>query len=161
MRSRTCASSPRSSSTPNNRYGVSVLSLGIETSCDETAAAVVSSTGEVLSDVVKSQVDIHVRYGGVVPEIAARDHARALPLVVDEALERAGVTLDGVDGIAVTVRPGLLGALLVGVQFAKGLAWGKNKPIVGVDHLVGHLLAVFLRREGAPARPEFPFVALL
>lgn len=140
---------------------MSVLALGIETSCDETAAAVVSSTGEVLSDVVRSQVAIHERYGGVVPEIAARDHARALPLVVDEALARAGITLDGVDGIAVTTRPGLLGALLVGVQFAKGLAWGKEKPIVGVDHLVGHLLAVFLRREGAPAAPPFPFVALL
>ncbi len=140
---------------------MSVLALAIETSCDETAAAVVSSDGDVLSDVVRSQVAIHVPYGGVVPEIAARDHARVLPLVVDEALTRAGVGLDGVHGVAVTSRPGLLGALLVGVQFAKGLAWAKDKPLVGVDHLVGHLLAVFLRRDAAAEAPAFPFVGLL
>jgi N6-L-threonylcarbamoyladenine synthase len=140
---------------------VSTVVLGIETSCDETAAAVVSSDGSVLSDVVKTQIDIHVPYGGVVPEIAARDHAQALPRVVDEALARSGRSLHQLDGIAVTAGPGLLGALLVGLQFAKGLAWAADKPLVGVDHLVGHLLAVFLRRSPEHRSPPFPFVALL
>ncbi|WP_437625046.1 tRNA (adenosine(37)-N6)-threonylcarbamoyltransferase complex transferase subunit TsaD [Sorangium sp. So ce1151] len=138
--------------------------LGIETSCDETAAAVVTEGGDVLSDVVRSQVALHAPYGGVVPEVAARDHARAVVPVVREALARAGVTAADLDGIAVTSRPGLAGALLVGLQAAKGLAWAAGKPLVGVDHLVGHLLAVFLRRDGAPApdeRPAFPYVALL
>lgn len=135
--------------------------LGIETSCDETAAAVVTEGGDVLSDVVRSQVDLHAPYGGVVPEVAARDHARAIVPVVREALARAGLGIAELDGVAVTSRPGLSGALLVGLQAAKGLAWGAGKPLVGVDHLVGHLLAVFLRREGAPAPPAFPFVALL
>ena len=141
--------------------------LGIETSCDETAAAVVeigaNDTGNVLSDVVHSQIAIHAPYGGVVPEVAARDHARALPRVIEEALQRANQTLDTVDGIAVTARPGLLGALLVGVQAAKGIAWAKGLPLVGVDHLVGHLLAIHLRRDLAAPHdaPEYPFVSLL
>ena len=136
--------------------------LGIETSCDETAAAVVTATGEVLSDVVRSQIAAHAPYGGVVPEIASRDHARAVAPVVIEALAQAGVELRDVDGIAVTNQPGLSGALLVGLQMAKGLAWAAEKPLVGVDHLVGHLLAVFLRRPAAEAKvPEYPFVALL
>jgi N6-L-threonylcarbamoyladenine synthase len=136
--------------------------LGIETSCDETAAAVVTETGDVLSDVVKSQVALHAPYGGVVPEIASRDHARAVIPVVREALAAAGLELRGVDGIAVTSQPGLSGALLVGLQAAKGLAWAAEKPLVAVDHLVGHLLAVLLRRPGQDApRPEYPFIALL
>ncbi|AUX30029.1 MULTISPECIES: tRNA (adenosine(37)-N6)-threonylcarbamoyltransferase complex transferase subunit TsaD [Sorangium] len=138
--------------------------LGIETSCDETAAAVVTEGGDVLSDVVRSQVELHAPYGGVVPEVAARDHARAVVPVVREALSRAGVAAADLDGVAVTSRPGLAGALLVGLQAAKGLAWAAGKPLVGVDHLVGHLLAVFLRRGGAPPqeeRPSFPYVALL
>jgi N6-L-threonylcarbamoyladenine synthase len=135
--------------------------LGIETSCDETAAAVVSSDGFVLSDVIRSQVDIHAPYGGVVPEVAARDHATALPEIVRRALADAGRTLQEVDGVAVTNRPGLAGALLVGLLTAKGLAWGAGKPLIAVDHLVGHLLAVFLRREGATEPPAFPFIALL
>ncbi|MEJ7728508.1 MAG: tRNA (adenosine(37)-N6)-threonylcarbamoyltransferase complex transferase subunit TsaD [Polyangiaceae bacterium] len=136
--------------------------LGIESSCDETAAAVVTEAGLVLSDVVRSQVEAHAPYGGVVPEIAARDHARAVVPVIREALARAGVELAAVDGIAVTVQPGLAGALLVGLSAAKGLAWAAEKPLVGVDHLVGHLLAVFLQRSEAPAPvPTFPFVALL
>jgi N6-L-threonylcarbamoyladenine synthase len=134
--------------------------LGIETSCDETAAAVVTEAGDVLSDVVRSQIALHAPYGGVVPEIAARDHARAVVPVVREALARAGIDLAGVDGIAVTVRPGLAGALLVGLQMAKGLAWAAEKPLVGVDHLVGHLLAAFLRRDDS-VPPTYPFVALL
>jgi N6-L-threonylcarbamoyladenine synthase len=136
--------------------------LGIESSCDETGAAIVDETGRVLSDVVHSQVALHAPYGGVIPELASRDHLRNAGPVVREALARAGLGWDGVDGIAVTNRPGLVGALLVGVQMAKGLAWARGLPLVGVDHLVGHLLAVFLRRGGSEeAPPEFPFVALL
>jgi N6-L-threonylcarbamoyladenine synthase len=143
--------------------------LGIESSCDETAAAIVTDAGDVLSDVVMSQVEVHARYGGVVPELASRDHTRNVGPVVREALARAGLRLAEVDGVAVTNRPGLLGALLVGVQVAKGMAWAADLPFVGVDHLVGHLLAVFLRRppaHDAPSdapqeMPAFPFVALL
>lgn len=140
-----------------------MIILGIETSCDETGVAVVKSDGTVLSDVVHSQVALHAPYGGVVPELASRDHLRNLRPVLRAALERAGVTLDAIDGIAVTCRPGLTGALLVGVQLARGLAWSTGKPLVGVDHLIGHLLAVFLRHPGEspPEPPEFPFVALL
>jgi N6-L-threonylcarbamoyladenine synthase len=140
-----------------------VIVLGIETSCDETGAAIVRADGEVLSDVVQSQVKIHAPYGGVVPELASRDHLRnAQPVLVEAAL-RAGIPLTGVDGIAVTCRPGLSGALLVGVQAARGLAWALDKPIVGVDHLVGHLLSPFLRYPAleTAAPPEYPFVALL
>ncbi len=136
--------------------------LGIESSCDETGAAVVDDHGVVLSDVVQSQVELHARYGGVIPELASRDHLKNLGPVVREALARAGVGWDDIDGIAVTNRPGLVGALLVGVQAAKGLAWARGLPLVGVDHLVGHLLAVFLRRKpDAEPPPAFPFVALL
>jgi N6-L-threonylcarbamoyladenine synthase len=142
-----------------------MLVLGIESSCDETGAAVVDETGRVLSDVVHSQVQLHAPYGGVIPELASRDHLKNAGPVVREALAKADMRLDNLDGIAVTNRPGLVGALLVGVQAAKGLAWGLGKPLVGVDHLVGHLLAVFLRRKettGEPEPPpEFPFVALL
>jgi N6-L-threonylcarbamoyladenine synthase len=136
--------------------------LGIESSCDETGAAVVDDDGRVLSDVVQSQVELHAPYGGVIPELASRDHLKNLGPVVHEALARANTTLAELDGIAVTNRPGLVGALLVGVQAAKGLAWSTGLPLVGVDHLVGHLTAVFLRRtETSPSPPEFPYVALL
>ncbi len=137
--------------------------LGVETSCDETAAAVVTEAGLVLSDVVRSQVALHAPYGGVVPEIASRDHARAILPVIREALARAGIGASELEGIAVTSRPGLSGALLVGLQAAKGLAWATGKPLVGVDHLVGHLLAVFLRRaeDAPPIALSYPFVALL
>jgi N6-L-threonylcarbamoyladenine synthase len=140
-----------------------VLVLGIESSCDETGAAIVDGDGRVLSDVVQSQVSLHAPYGGVIPELASRDHLRNVGPVVREALARAGVTWDALAGIAVTNRPGLVGALLVGVQAAKGLAWSRGLPLVGVDHLVGHLLAVFLRRDASAAAepPAFPFVALL
>jgi N6-L-threonylcarbamoyladenine synthase len=142
-----------------------VLVLGIESSCDETAAAVVDHEGGVRSDVVHSQVKVHEAYGGVVPELASRDHLRNVGPVVRRALVDAGVTLDGIDAVAVTNRPGLVGALLVGVQAAKGLAWAAGKPLVGVDHLMGHLLSVFLRRDEATATaddgPRFPYVCLL
>ena len=143
-----------------------MLVLGIESSCDETGAAVVDEHGRVLADVVHSQVDLHARYGGVIPELASRDHLRNIGPVVQAALARAGLGWEAIEGIAVTNRPGLVGALLVGVQAAKGLAWARGLPLVGVDHLVGHLLAVFLRRDGSrdtgdEAPPAFPFVALL
>jgi N6-L-threonylcarbamoyladenine synthase len=139
-----------------------VLVLGIESSCDETGAALVDGAGRVHCDVVNSQVGLHAPYGGVVPEVASRDHLLRVGPVIRAALAQAGVALEDVGGIAVTNRPGLVGALLVGVQAAKGLAWSAGKPLVGVDHLVGHLLAVFLRRgeDDAPL-PRFPFVCLL
>ncbi len=139
-----------------------MLVLGIESSCDETAAAIVDDTGWVHADVVHSQIGLHAPYGGVVPELASRDHLRNVGPVVRSALDGAGVRLADVHGIAVTNRPGLVGALLVGVQAAKGLAWAAGKPLVGVDHLMGHLLAVFLRRATGDADvPGFPFVCLL
>lgn len=140
-----------------------MLVLGIETSCDETGAAVVTEDGRVLSDVVHSQVQLHAPYGGVVPELASRDHMTNVRPVVEAALARAGAALGTIDGIAVTARPGLSGALLVGVQVAQGLAWATQRPLVGVDHLVGHLLAVYLRHPGVdtPPPPRLPFVALL
>ncbi|MCU0685592.1 MAG: tRNA (adenosine(37)-N6)-threonylcarbamoyltransferase complex transferase subunit TsaD [Polyangiaceae bacterium] len=138
-----------------------MLILGVESSCDETAAAVVTEGGRVLADVVHSQVHVHGPYGGVVPELAARDHLANVAPVVEAALAGAGVGLADLDGIAVTARPGLAGALLVGAQFAKTLAWVTGKPLVGVDHLMGHLLSVFLRREGDLPRPAFPYVGLL
>jgi len=148
-----------------------MLTLGIESSCDETAAAVVDETGLVHSDVVRSQVALHAPYGGIVPELASRDHVRGITLVIREALGRAGVGFDALQGIAVTARPGLSGALLVGVQVAKGIAWARGLPIVAVDHLVGHLLAVFLQRASAGTNANananaaeglrYPFVALL
>ncbi len=141
-----------------------MLVLGIESSCDETGAAVVSDEGVVASDVVQSQVRLHAEYGGVVPELASRDHVKNVTHVVREAMARASASWGSIDAVSVTNRPGLVGALLVGVQAAKGIAWGAGVPLVGVDHLVGHLLAVFLRRDGggsAGTTPRFPFVALL
>ena len=136
--------------------------LGIETSCDETAAAVVQDDGLVLSDVVHTQVKLHAPYGGIVPELASRDHMKNIRPVVERALQIARVPLDDIGGLSVTCRPGLSGALLVGIQAAKGLAFARNLPIVGVDHLVGHLMAVFLRYEGEPQhKPAWPFVALI
>jgi len=136
--------------------------LGLESSCDETAAAIVDDAGRVFADVVRSQIESHAPFGGVVPEIAARDHIRAVSPVVREALDQAKMMLAEVDAIAVTHRPGLVGALLVGVQAAKGLAWAADKPLVGVDHLVGHLMSVFLQREDdLVPTPSYPFVALL
>ncbi len=129
-----------------------MLVLALESSCDETAAAVVRDGREPLSDVVSTQIEIHRRWGGVVPELASRNHVVKVMPVVDEALTRAGVTLADIDGIAVTSGPGLIGALLVGVMVGKSLALAAGKPIVGVNHLEGHLLAVGLG-ENPPAPP--------
>ena len=118
-----------------------ILILGIESSCDETAAAVVKNGREILSNVINSQIDIHKQYGGVVPEIASRCHVEAVNTVVDEALEQAGVTFSDIDAIAVTYGPGLVGALLVGVSTAKALAYALKKPLIPVHHIKGHICA--------------------
>jgi N6-L-threonylcarbamoyladenine synthase len=140
-----------------------MIVLGIESSCDETAAAVVrSDDGMVLAEVVSSQVALHAPYGGVVPELAARAHMENVIPVLEQTLGQLGGGLEAVDGVAVTNGPGLVGALLVGVQVAKAIALARNLPIVGVNHLVGHLLAAFLQRPAAEtSRPEYPFIALL
>jgi len=132
-----------------------LLVLCIESSCDETAAAVIRDGRQILANVVASQIDVHARYGGVVPELASRKHIEALPVVIDEALQTAGVTLADIDGFGVTRGPGLLGALLVGVSAAKALAWTLGKPLVAVHHMEGHILAPLLEGE-----LEFPFLAL-
>lgn len=131
--------------------------LGIETSCDETAAAVVDDGIRIVSSVVWSQVAIHAPYGGVVPEIASRNHMRAIVPVVDSALEQAKTDLNHIDGIAVTLGPGLIGSLLVGVQFAKALAMATSRPVVGVNHLKAHVMASFLTDNP----PHVPFIALV
>jgi N6-L-threonylcarbamoyladenine synthase len=131
--------------------------LGIETSCDETAAAVVEDGRRALSDVVSTQIEIHRRWGGVVPELASRNHVVQVMPVVDEALSRAGVSPAEIDAVAVTSGPGLVGALLVGVQVAKALAAAWQKPLVRVNHLEGHLVAAFLSEEP----PEFPYLGLV
>lgn len=131
--------------------------LGLESSCDETAAAIVEDGRIVRSDVVASQNEVHARYGGVVPELASRAHVLNVVPVVQGALDRAGMTLADIDGIAVTNAPGLVGALLVGLQTAKALAWVTGKPLVGVHHLEGHLSAIYLE----PDAPPFPHLALI
>lgn len=131
--------------------------LGIETSCDETAAAVVTDGIRIKSNIIWSQVAIHHVYGGVVPELASRKHIEKIVPVVAEALSRAGIASTQLDGIAVTCGPGLVGALLVGLSFAKAFGYALGLPIVGIDHLQGHLISVFLE----PDPPPFPFVALL
>jgi len=131
--------------------------LGIETSCDETASALVSADGEVLASVVSSQADLHARFGGVVPEIASRRHLELVTPVVREALAEAGATLADVDRIAVTQGPGLVGALLVGLAAAKGMAWARRLPLVPVDHLRGHVASLYLQPD--PLEP--PFLCLL
>jgi N6-L-threonylcarbamoyladenine synthase len=141
--------------------------LALETSCDETAAALVSDDGRVLASVISSQAELHARYGGVVPEVASRRHLELVVPVVRETLEQAGASLDDVKHVAVTRGPGLIGALLVGVQAAKAIAWSRKLPLVPVDHLHGHVASLFLRPEGVsgcqpqslPLEP--PFLCLL
>ena len=134
-----------------------MLVLGLESSCDETAAAVVEDGVRVLSDVVASQIDMHAPYGGVVPELASRAHVVHAVPVLREALREAGISLSEVDGIAVTQGPGLVGALLVMIQAAKGIAYARNLPLVGVHHLEGHMTAIDLE----PVWPPFPHLALV
>ena len=134
-----------------------VLILAIESSCDETAAAVVKNGREVLSNVINTQIAIHTEYGGVVPEIASRKHIENINQVIKKALTDAGVTLDDIDAIGVTYGPGLVGALLVGVAEAKAIAFAKNKPLVGVHHIEGHISANYVENKEL----EPPFVALV
>ena len=131
--------------------------LGIETSCDETAAALVTRDGEIRASVVSSQAELHARYGGVVPEVASRRHLELVTPVIREALADAGATLDDVDRIAVTQGPGLIGALLVGLSAAKAIAWSRHLSLVAVDHLDGHVASLYL--EPDPLEP--PFLCLL
>ena len=135
-----------------------MILLGIETSCDDTAAAVVRNARIVLSNVSTNQDAFHQKYGGIVPEIASRRHVALLSAAVDDALGRAGLTLEDVDGIAVTAGPGLIGSLVVGVAAAKALAFAAAKPLYAVNHLHGHIFAAFL---DAHSEPEYPFLALL
>ena len=121
-----------------------ILILGIESSCDETAAAVVKNGREVLSNIISSQISIHEKFGGVVPEIASRNHVEAISNVVKKALNDANVTIDDIDAIAVTYGPGLVGALLVGVSYAKALAYASNKPLIGTNHIEGHIAANYI-----------------
>lgn len=135
------------------------LILGIETSCDETAAAIVRDGETILSNVVASQIALHAPYGGVFPEVASRAHIEAISPVVSEALSEAGVQLGDVDAIAVTRGPGLAGSLLVGMNYAKGLALGADKPLVGVNHLEGHIYSLWLTERETPI--QFPVVCLI
>jgi N6-L-threonylcarbamoyladenine synthase len=137
--------------------GAGVVILGIETSCDETAAAVVTGDGRVLSSVVSSQADLHARFGGVVPEIASRRHLELVVPAVRSALDDAGASLDGIERIAVTQGPGLVGALLVGISAAKAMAWARRLPLAPVDHLEGHVASLYL----GPDAVEPPFTCLL
>jgi N6-L-threonylcarbamoyladenine synthase len=130
--------------------------LGIESSCDECSAAVVEDGRRVLSNLVLSQVDLHKPYYGVVPEIASRQHVEWIRGVVEDALAEAGVPIAGIDAVAVTRRPGLIGSLLVGLSFAKGFAWARRLPLVGVDHILAHLYAPHLERDIA-----YPYLGLL
>src|ERR1044071_3024145 len=134
-----------------------MLVLGIETSCDETAAALVRDGREIVSSVMSSQIKLHERFGGVVPELASREHLDKIVPVVEEAFSRANLAPKDVDGIAVTVGPGLVGSLLVGVSYAKAMAFALNKPLVGVNHIEGHVYSVAF---GNPP-VEYPAFALI
>ncbi len=134
-----------------------IITLAIESSCDETAAAVVANGREVLSNIISSQIEIHKQYGGVVPEIASRHHLNNVNTVVDQALEEAGITLDEVDMIGVTYGPGLVGALLIGLATAKAFALAADKPLIGVHHIHGHICANYIEHKEL----EPPFMALV
>ena len=131
--------------------------LAIETSCDETAAALIDAHGQLRANVISSQAELHARFGGVVPEVASRRHLELIEPVLRSALEEAGVTFDQLDSVAVTQGPGLIGALLVGISAAKAIAWARGLPLVPVDHLLGHVAALYLK----PVELEPPFLCLL
>ncbi|PLW68197.1 tRNA (adenosine(37)-N6)-threonylcarbamoyltransferase complex transferase subunit TsaD [Pseudohalioglobus lutimaris] len=134
-----------------------MLILGLETSCDETGVALFDTERGLLAHALFSQVDIHVEYGGVVPELASRDHVRKTLPLIEEVINDAGITAAEIEGVAYTAGPGLVGALMVGATLARSLAWGWGVPALGVHHMEGHLLAPMLEEE----RPDFPFIALL
>ena len=134
-----------------------ILTLGIESSCDETSVAVVKNGREVLSNIIDSQIEIHKNFGGVVPEIASRNHIQAISRVAEEALKEAKVSWEDIDVIAPTYGPGLVGALLVGVSYARGLSYALNKPLVGVNHIEGHIAANYITHKDL----EPPFICLV
>ncbi len=134
-----------------------ILILGIETSCDETAASIVKNGRDILSNVINSQVNIHQQFGGVVPEVASRKHIENIALVVDTAFQEAGLGYSDIDAVAVTNQPGLIGALLVGLSFAKGFAWALERPLLAVNHLHGHIYANMLEHQDI----SFPAVCLV
>lgn len=134
-----------------------MIILGIETSCDETAAAVIKDDGKILSNIIASQISVHSKYGGVVPELASRKHVENILPVIRESLNKAQITLRDLDGIAVTKGPGLVGSLLVGISVAKAMAYALKIPFVGINHIQGHISAVFLEKEF----PDYPFLALV
>lgn len=134
-----------------------MLILGIDTSCDDTSAAVVEDGRKIVSNIVSSQSDIHSKYGGIVPELASRRHIEMIMPVVDEALKEAGISLQDLSAVAVCKGPGLIGSLLIGCSFAKAVCYSRNIPLIAVNHLEGHLLSVFLQSPS----PEFPFLSLI
>ncbi|MFH1826142.1 MAG: tRNA (adenosine(37)-N6)-threonylcarbamoyltransferase complex transferase subunit TsaD, partial [bacterium] len=133
-----------------------MIILAIETSCDETSAAVIRDGGEILSNIISTQVEFHKKYGGIVPEIASRKHIEVINPIIQEALDKAKVTFKNIDAVAVTHGPGLVGSLLVGLCAAKAIAYSLNIPLIGVNHLEGHIYANFLF-----AQPKFPFMCLM
>jgi len=137
--------------------------LAIESSCDETAAAVIENGRVLLSNVVATQIDLHIKYGGVFPEVASRQHIKTIYAVIDQALQQAHLGLSDLDAVAVTRGPGLAGSLVVGMNAAKGLVLGRTMPLIGVNHLEGHIYSAWVYRAGEPATPEpkFPLMALL
>ena len=139
------------------RKGENMLTLGIETSCDETSCAVIKDGREILSNIISSQIDIHKEYGGVVPEVASRKHIENINLVVEEALKEANVKFSDIDLVGVTQGPGLVGALLIGISTAKGLAYSIDKPLIGVNHIHGHICANYIENKEL----EPPFTCLV
>ncbi len=133
------------------------LILAIETSCDDTSAALIAGNCDVLSNVISTQKEVHAKYGGIVPELASREHIRTLIPIVEMALEKAEIGLKDIDAVAVSANPGLIGSLLVGVSFAKGLAFSLQKPLIAVNHIFGHVFANFLEHKNI----EFPFLSLI
>ena len=134
-----------------------MIILGIESSCDETSAAVVVDGKKILSNIINSQISIHSKYGGVVPELASRRHVESILPVIQEALSKANLSLNEIEGIAVTQGPGLVGSLLVGLSVAKSIAYVKNIPLIGVDHVKGHIFSIFLENDEI----DFPFISLV
>ena len=137
-----------------------MLILGIESSCDDTAAAVLEDD-EILSSVLSSQDCIHTKFGGVVPELASRKHLQAIHPIVQAALDQAGAKLSDIQLIAATRGPGLIGSLLVGYSYSKALSYVRNIPLIGVDHMAGHILSIFLDNKKSPSKPPFPYIALI
>ena len=154
---------PAISPTPENAQQPLVRILGIETSCDETAAAVVENGRVILSSVVASQVDLHAQFGGVFPEVASRQHIKAIYPIIEQALQKAHLSLSEIDAIAVTRGPGLPGSLVIGMNAAKGIALVRGLPLIGVNHLEGHVYSAWLTdpEENASPEPKFPLLALI